>query len=1117
MKYKLKFIVLILIIFIFTCKTQTFAIDDFSTTYEELITTKSTEEMYGLFFDLMQNDPNSLLMLSVEEINNLRIYITELDAGRNTSETQELLEILEILPNGSTYESAYELLLYASTMNEMWQIMSAPENSETVAALKFDEINVLREKIGKLFYVGDKINPSEREYFLAIQRKLDYLQYEDDYIVTYANSNKTWTGSVAGDDVPAGDTWNVVLTGNTTLNGEVIVKGTLIIDTDGNGTHTIKRTNGSSIFRVDSGGTLIVRGTSAAPIVIQGYTGTDGSYGTITMLTGKLELNHVNIKGTRRNSGYGGAIQFGDAGTQTVTTTITNSSITDCRAKEGSAMMFLDNCGGTISISNSKITNCLANGTYCGTIRTQGNANCKLTVSSCEITENVSNKNGGGIYWNARGANASLTVTGTVNNPTIISNNEAQNGGGIFLSGSSISIQHTQITNNTATYGGGICMQPYDYGSTTTGKGCNLTLGAGAKLENNEATQYGGGIYMDIHSGSTTEHEDFTITIEKDSLIQGNSAPFGGAFTILQKLGGSENTVNQTKKYDAYVFIEGGEISNNTATSNGGAFYISREYGDAGAEFDLNIEISGGNIFNNKATNNGGAFYLADNASTSEAQVIVSGGTIYSNTAVNGGAVYVQGGNFIMTNGSLSNNVASVGGGAVYINRGNLTLHNGSFLENESNYGGAIYVNDGNFTMNGGKIEGNTATECGGGIQVSDGNVYITGGKVSSNIARGKSSDAGYGGGIFVDGGEIVSIKGGEISNNVAAKNGGGIEIKTAKTVTVDIYSGTFIDNVADENGGAVGIECDNGTINVGEEGCDGSSTSSHVHPKLSGNMAGIQGGGFYMTGAYAILNIYCGLVDNNIVVDIENNFDQSSGTVTIYEGVLVGNENEGIIVVGGTFIDKRTQDEEKFSVIYYSNYNESQDYREALITKGSVITLPGNIFNVDGYEVLGWTKDKNNTSVLEHEVGELIEITEPIALYAIWGLAEENEPTFMIIIPAEININSTRTVTFNMETQLNWFPREKMLKISLDEEDFKLNLMDEGNIIDSLDYKLTKNGDEIESGGVISEFYSNSTLITYNRKEQLEISVLESASVLKYAGNYEDMITFIVAIEDVN
>ena len=1111
MKYK--FIMLVLI-FILIFQVHIFAADEILNTYDELMLTQSTEEMYEVFFDLMQNDSNKLLMLSVNEINDIRVYIKELDAGRNTSETQEMLEILEFLPNGSSVESAYVLLLEATTMSEMWQIMSAPENSEIVDALKFDEINILREKIGKLFYVGEKINPVEREYFLSIQRKLDYLQYENEYIVTYATSNKTWTGSVAGDDVPAGDTWNVTLTGNTTLNGEVVVKGTLIIDTDGKATHTIQRTNGSAIFRIDSGGSLIIRGTSGAPVVIKGYSGSDGSYAAITMCTGTLEFDYVNINGTRRNSGYGGTIQFGDAGIQTVNATINNSSINDSRAKEGSAMMFLDNCGGSITLNNSTIKNCVANGTYCGTIRTQGNANCKLTVSSCKITDNVSNKNGGGIYWNARGANASLTVTGTIGNPTIISNNEAKNGGGIFLSGSSISIKNTQITDNTATYGGGICMQPYDYGSLTTGKGCSLTLGNGAKIKNNSATQYGGGIYMDIHSGSTTEHEDFTITIEEGSLIQGNSAPLGGAFTILQKLGGSENTVNQTKKYDAYVYIKGGEISNNTATSNGGAFYISREYGDAGADFDLNIEISGGDIFNNEATNNGGAFYLADNATDSEAQVSVIGGSIDENAAVNGGAVYVQGGDFIMTSGLLSSNVASYGGGAVYINSGNLVLHNGSFINNNSNYGGAIYVNDGNFTMNGGKIEENTATECGGGIQVSDGNVYITGGSVASNVARGKSSNAGYGGGIFVDGGEVVSITGGEISDNVAAKNGGGIEIKTAKVVTVDIYSGTFMNNVADEYGGAVGIECDNGTINVGKQGCDGSNTSSHIHPELSGNLAGIQGGGFYMTGTNAILNIYCGFVDNNIVVDIENNFDQSSGTVTIYEGVSIGDENEGIIVVGGTFIDKRADGEEKFKVIYYSNYNGSTDYREALIKNGSVITMPGNIFGVEGYEVLGWTKDKNNTSVLEYEVGELIEITEAITLYAIWGLAEENEPTFMIVIPAEISISSTRSVTFNIETQLNWFPRNKMLKISLDESDFKLNLVDGSNIIDTLDYTLTKNGNEIESGGVISEFYSNSTLITYNRKEQLEIDIENTD--LKYAGNYEDTLTFVVAIEEV-
>lgn len=116
-------------------------------------------------------------------------------------------------------------------------------------------------------------------------------------------------------------------------------------------------------------------------------------------------------------------------------------------------------------------------------------------------------------------------------------------------------------------------------------------------------------------------------------------------------------------------------------------------------------------------------------------------------------------------------------------------------------------------------------------------------------------------------------------------------------------------------------------------------------------------------------------------------------------------------------------------------------------------------------------------------------------------------------IIPTEISINNTKTVVFDLETELNWFPRDKMLKISLDEEDFKLKLLRDDFVVDTLDYKLTKENDEIESNGVISKFYSDSTLITYNQKEELEICILDS---LKYAGDYEDMLTFVVAIEDV-
>ena len=446
-------------------------------------------------------------------------------------------------------------------------------------------------------------------------------------------------------------------------------------------------------------------------------------------------------------------------------------------------------------------------------------------------------------------------------------------------------------------------------------------------------------------------------------------------------------------------------------------------------------------------------------------------------------------------------------------------MHHGLIELCKAVKGGAIYIVGGNFTLNGGTIQKNTATNSGGAIQISDGNVYITDGLISSNVARGESTvkadDVGYGGGIFVDGGETVRITGGEISNNVAAKNGGGIEVKTDKVVTVDVDSGIFQNNVADECGGAIGVECNNGTINIGRLNCDGTTSSSHVHPILTNNIAGIQGGGFYMSGTNAILNIYCSLVDDNKVGEIENNFDQTAGTVTVYNGGQIGTQNEGIIVVGGTFIDKRTANEEKFEVIYYSNYNGSTNSKSAFITKGSLITLPSDIFGIDEYEILGWTDDINNTTTVEYETGQTLEITSNIALYALWVLEEANEPSYLVVIPAEIILNESNTTeTFNVETTLNLFPRNKVLNIKVENDEFTLKLRNDGEIVESLEYAVKKDGEKILPGENIVSYYSDSALITYNSVEELEIILLDE--VTSYAGNYTGNLTFFVSIDDV-
>lgn len=63
------------------------------------------------------------------------------------------------------------------------------------------------------------------------------------------------------------------------------------------------------------------------------------------------------------------------------------------------------------------------------------------------------------------------------------------------------------------------------------------------------------------------------------------------------------------------------------------------------------------------------------------------------------------------------------------------------------------------------------------------------------------------------------------------------------------------------------------------------------------------------------------------------------------------------------------------------------------MITDGSTITLPGDIFEIADYDIIGWTTDRNNKTEVEYEVGEQLTITQVENLYALWVLEEENNP----------------------------------------------------------------------------------------------------------------------------
>lgn len=700
--------------------------------------------------------------------------------------------------------TAYEMMVVATSVEEMYGTMLAIMNKSPnkLYAMTSGEVQ-------NLYNIATQMN--EREASDDYQDLADTLQYlVGEYDLNDAITYATWDGSSASG--------TYTISGTITMSSAINITSGKTLTLTGSG--RIKRGSGSAYFYVQDGGTLVIKGTNNdSNIIIDGDN--IASSNAAIRVNKNLTLDYVTIQNCNRTSGMGGAIQFGyDGYTKTVSSTITNSVINNCKAPEGSAIIFHNSCGGQITISNTAISNCESTGTYGGTVRTQGSANCKVTIESCNISNNISNRHGGGVYWNARGTNASLAIIGTENNPTIISNNTAsERGGGVYIGGQSINITYTNINNNTSHNGGGICMSPYDY-STTTGSGCTLTLGKGAKILNNTATEYGGGVYMDIYSASASMGENFTVTVNDEATIQGNVAEYGGAFALTQKLGGAENSSNNNKKYNAYVNINGGiiggitESTMNKANINGGAFYVSREYGDGGNDYDLKIDILGGNILGNKAVQNGGAIYLSDNAQNSKAQVNVNGGNIGSadtdigNTAINGGAVYVNNGSVSMSGGVIISNKATNNGGAVCVTDGNFTMNGGKLQNNVSEIsGGAIYITNGDVNLDSGTIYSNIALVNGGALAVKSGNVTIgtkecyDAGVSSTHIHPViESNIASDGGGVHVDGGTTIMWCG-DIRHNHTYD----------KTVNVLVVNGNFT-----YNGGAIGVPYDSGIFVTG-------------------------------------------------------------------------------------------------------------------------------------------------------------------------------------------------------------------------------------------------------------------------------------------------------------
>jgi hypothetical protein len=265
---------------------------------------------------------------------------------------------------------------------------------------------------------------------------------------------------------------------------------------------------------------------------------------------------------------------------------------------------------------------------------------------------------------------------------------------------------------------------------------------------------------------------------------------------------------------NTYIVEEKGELlANLNPVFRGGGIYIrsmatvtlgknavvggnQADYGGGVYVEDATLILDGGMIYTNVATTSstwdsgGGGVYLSSNGN-----FLMKNGTVSNNTAISGGGVYVKGTNvplatgkaiFTMSGGTIKENYAIVGGG---IASNSSFIMEGGRIENNiaENYGGGIY---GDFLIRNGVIENNTASK-GGGIYSNVRNRIISG-NISKNIAQ-------YGAGVYIER-NTFTFSGGSISGNNAKFVGGGIYVQSGSVLSIE--NGRTTGNIAGDGEG---------------------------------------------------------------------------------------------------------------------------------------------------------------------------------------------------------------------------------------------------------------------------------------------------------------------------
>ena len=391
----------------------------------------------------------------------------------------------------------------------------------------------------------------------------------------------------------------------------------------------------------------------------------------------------------------GDTIDFGVTGT--ITLTISQLTIDKNLTISGPGASSLTISGdGTYRVFwiNESVDATLSDLTIAGGYAQDGggifNRGGTLTLNGCTLSGNSSSYDGGGVSNRFDGT---LTVSNCR-----FSDNTARNGAGID-NRDTLTVSDTTFTNNSANaWGGGI----YNFRGTATISGSTFT-------GNGEQTDSGGGLCN--HEGTMTVtssefsaniarvsgagiYNEADLTVTHSDFFSNTTARGGGIYNAAGAYGDGRLTLIDGYFSDNRVTTWGGGISNHTVmTVTDSTFYSNTTGSDGGGLLNTGeLDLSNTVIFSNTAGSSGGGLL-------NSGELDLFGSTIYSNTAEWGGGIEnVVDAVMNSANTTFHSNAAADTGGGI-CNHGTLTVTNATFSGNRAGENGGGIRNETTATL----------------------------------------------------------------------------------------------------------------------------------------------------------------------------------------------------------------------------------------------------------------------------------------------------------------------------------------------------------------------------------------------------------------------------------